>query len=56
MAGCESTSHGNGVYFIENRPFNNGWSVSFALVSGGNGSDLVTVYALCAELLPPSQY
>jgi len=46
----------NGFDITDDKPFKNGWNVSFVLIFGGEGPESLAVYAQCAKLIPASQW
>jgi hypothetical protein len=53
--GYERTRISNGFNIIEDKPFNNGWKISFFLSFSDEVPDSITVYAQCAKLVPSTQ-
>lgn len=49
--GYEKTRNSNGFDITEDKPFGNGWKISFVLLFSGEGSESLTVYANCAKLV-----
>jgi len=45
----------NGFDITDDKPFKNGWNVSFVLIFGGEGPESLAVYAQCAKLIPASR-